>query len=313
METSLLLKYLSLKTTEKETKEVRDWLSNDPDGSHTELYEEVHTIFEGLTLYGEKPVSVRKPEKSHFTILKYASIAASLVLFIGISVLLTKRATVERLSLISETINVPAGKTMQMHLEDGTEIWLNSATCMKKPSVFSRHNRTIILEKGELLLDVAKDSKRPFYVKTPKASIKVLGTRFDVSVETDGTSASLLRGSIEVMSEEGATLKMHPFERATITDNGEIFLEKFEDYQSVENWTSGIIDLVGLPFNSLMKKFEKTFDVKIIVERENEPEIRLTRGKVRVIDGIEHALKSLSLDSDFEYAIDYSNNTIIIK
>lgn len=313
METSLLLKYLSLKTSEKETKEVRDWLANDPDGTHAELYEEAHGIFEGLTLYGEKPVNVQKSEKSHFTFLRYASLAASLALFIGLSVYFTRRATVERFSLISETINVPAGQTMQMSLEDGTEIWLNAATCMKKPSVFSRHNRTIILEKGELLLDVAKDQDRPFYVKTPKATIKVLGTRFDVSVERDVISASLLRGRIEVISDDGATLTLHPFERATISDKGEITLEKFEDYQTIENWTSGIIDLVGVPFNNLMNKFEKAFDVKIIVERENEPEIRLMRGKVRVIDGIEHALKSLSLGSDFEYTIDYSNNTILIK
>lgn len=92
-----------------------------------------------------------------------------------------------------------------------------------------------------------------------------------------------------------------------------MYVEYIESPDAVECWTNGLIDIAGIPFDQLMRKFELAYDVHIVIERENLPEIRYTRGKVRVSDGIGHALSMLALVSDFTYEFDRQNGTIVIR
>ena len=43
------------------------------------------------------------------------------------------------------------------------------------------------------------------------------------------------------------------------------------------------------------------------------PTISYTRGKIRISDGIDHALEVLQVAADFVYERDFDKNTIIIK
>lgn len=86
---------------------------------------------------------------------------------------------------------------MELTLEDGSRLWLNSGTELEYPAVFSRKSRDVVLHSGEVMFDVANDGRRPFNVETYASTISVLGTKFNVSVdEASGEfSAALLRGS----------------------------------------------------------------------------------------------------------------------
>ena len=55
-------------------------------------------------------------------------------------------------------------------------------------------------------------------------------------------------------------------------------------------WTEGMISIKGLSFGELMHKFEKSFGVKIRIDRARMPEVDYNHGKIRISDGIEHAL-----------------------
>ena len=66
MNTFDLLKYFGCKSSPKEEAEIREWLANDPDGSHLKKYKDARYIFEGMTLYGdetkaERTEAVRRP------------------------------------------------------------------------------------------------------------------------------------------------------------------------------------------------------------------------------------------------------------
>lgn len=312
METELIWKYLNATANKREVEKVQKWLADDPDGSHAEQFFEIHALYDGITLFSETPVSAKTRRSSVMPFVKYAAAASLAALFIvGVGTFSLKRAE-RRMMANNETISVPAGKTMQLTLEDGSELWLNSGTQVERPLMFAKRHRTIKVNNGEILIDVAKDSKRPFHVKTPKADIKVLGTRFDVSVENEGFQTTLLRGSVSISPENGEEIILKPFEKAVLEQNGSFAISRISDAVSVENWTNGIIELVGVPFDELMRKFEKAFDTTIIIKLETLPEIKLARGRVRVIDGVEHALKVLKIGADFQYSIDYSTNTITI-
>lgn len=68
-----------------------------------------------------------------------------------------------------------------------------------------------------------------------------------------------------------------------------------------------------MSFNQITEKLEKYYDVKIIIERSEVPVIKYQSCKIRVSDGINHAMQLLQMASDFTYTYDEIENIIRIK
>ena len=93
------------------------------------------------------------------------------------------------LSSMSEwhTLRIPKGGEYKIVLDDGTEIWLNSASELKYPAHFVGNERRVQLT-GEAYFQVARNEAAPFIVETRDMDVKVLGTSFNVSVYEDEES-----------------------------------------------------------------------------------------------------------------------------
>lgn len=107
------------------------------------------------------------------------------------------------------------GKRSQLQLSDGTMLWVNSATRVIYPTQFSETEREIYVD-GEIYIEVAKENKRKFIVKTKDFSVQVLGTKFNVSsYENNAISKVLLvEGKVSVKKDkiETAPIIMSPHE-----------------------------------------------------------------------------------------------------
>ena len=132
--------------------------------------------------------------------------------------------------------------------------------------------------------------------------------------ETGDFSAALLRGSIKVSN------KISPDEVYILRPNqmvrmeyNHFIVEHIDDPEAVECWTNGLIDITDIPFDQLMRKFELAYDVNIVIERDSLPQIRYARGKVRISDGIDHALSMLALAADFTYDYDRHAGEIVVR
>ena len=82
-------------------------------------------------------------------------------------------------------------------LEDGSRILLNRDA---RISVLSR--RHVMLDRGELLLDVAKGDGE-FIVDAPYGRVVVLGTRFVLNSADDKTWAAVVRGKVRLQNAQG--------------------------------------------------------------------------------------------------------------
>jgi ferric-dicitrate binding protein FerR (iron transport regulator) len=94
---------------------------------------------------------------------------------------------------------VPLGKRSAITFNDGTRAWINSGSKIIYPVTFNKNKRELFAE-GEIYLDVAKDEKRPFVVKTGNMDVTVLGTTFNVKAygnEPD-IEVVLVCGKVEV-------------------------------------------------------------------------------------------------------------------
>ena len=318
MDTYLLIKYFKRQTSEQEDKEIQAWLAADTDGSRAKEYKKAHLLFAGMTVLWT-PAAMPVKKKSNYSLRKAlmtSAVAAVVAISIIVTSFLTKEHILYSLSQNVEKITVPSGYPMQLTLSDGTELWLNAGSVLEYPSVFSSRNRTVTLVSGEILFDVAKDAQRPFVVRTYASEISVLGTKFNVFVdeENQNFSATLIRGSIKVTNKENMQESFVLSPNEVVRKQGEhLYVERVEDVESVTCWTKGLIDVVNVPFDELMRRLERMYDVEIVIEKKDLPEVRYTWGKIRISGGIENALSILSQGADFTWKRDAATGNILIR
>lgn len=90
------------------------------------------------------------------------------------------------------------GERREIHLADGSQVWLNSGTALSVD--FSDARRDIRLYRGEALFAVAKDSERPFVVHAAEGEVRAIGTRFDVDLRDHQVEVRVSEGVVQVDS-----------------------------------------------------------------------------------------------------------------
>jgi len=88
-----------------------------------------------------------------------------------------------------------------LHLDDGSEVTLAAGSRLE--SHFSAERRDVTLLHGQAFFSVAKDAQRPFFVTTDSATIRVVGTRFDVRRDRDRVKVSVEEGIVDVIHRAG--------------------------------------------------------------------------------------------------------------
>ncbi|MDD7888147.1 FecR family protein [Flavivirga sp. 57AJ16] len=179
-------------------------------------------------------------------------------------------------TLTYNTLMVPYGKRFEVQLSDGTVVNLNAGTSLKFPIKFIEGKNREVFLNGEAYFNVAKDAEHPFIVNTHEVNVRVLGTQFNVSSYDEDVDVNtvLVEGSVSVYnsesaySEETATLLTPGFKAAWDKNKNQIAVAKADIEMSLA-WIEGRIIFKHLPFNKIIKKLERHYNVKII--NHNEP------------------------------------------
>lgn len=95
-----------------------------------------------------------------------------------------------------DTYQTAVGERRTVSLPEGTLVTLNTNTRLEV--MLSDTDRHIVMNSGEAFFDVAKDTKRPFTVKTPEGEVRVLGTKFNVRLNGNAASVALIEGRLKV-------------------------------------------------------------------------------------------------------------------
>jgi ferric-dicitrate binding protein FerR (iron transport regulator) len=318
MNEELLKKYITgdyLTDDERET--VVGWLEESPE--NMDEYKTLHKIYDAL-LWNEYEENTTLPEikaegrniKRQLIILsRYA--AVFVIAILGCYVFLTyfNAPQAVKTEVMNNTIFVPPGQRVEVILTDGTRVWLNAKTKFIYPEKFESDRRDVYLD-GEAYFDVEKDEKRPFFVRTDKYNVKVLGTEFNLIAYkgSDLFETSLLQGSVEVKShDEKSSCVLSP-NNIAYAEGGKLKTAPLVD-KNYLLWKEGIIYFDNETVLEIMKKLELYFDIKIDVQNKFIIAYRYS-GKFRTKDGVEQVLKVLQLKHNFKYIRDDSTNTITI-
>lgn len=92
------------------------------------------------------------------------------------------------------------GEIRQIPLNDGSRVTLDTGSRIDVE--YRAETRTVRLESGEALFEVAKDAKRPFVVQAGNVRVRALGTAFLVRRRSDDDiDVTVTKGTVEVWSE----------------------------------------------------------------------------------------------------------------
>lgn len=316
MKDDLLFKYFNNKATEEEMRQIGDWL--DADASNRKEFDTAHTLFNIMQLSSDRVTGALAEKKivempKWRKAVKYAA-AIAIIAVAGVTgMFVEKEVTYRNMSAQVNVIEVPAGQRMAMTLQDGTEIHLNGGSRMEYPLVFDRKQRRIKLS-GEAFFDVSHDDRHPFVVETFASEVEVLGTKFNVHADEEKGhfSTTLLCGKVRVtMGDSGQQVVLNPDESAEIV--GDKLVVSAVSAHDAVCWKDGYISLKDVDFEELMCRIESMYDVNIVIDRKDHPEISFVGGKIRVAEGLDFALRILQSGSDFTYEIDRSTNTVYIR
>lgn len=313
MNRKLLYRFFRSETTPQEDDRIIDWLEKSPD--NRDLFEAERNIYNSLAIHSPGVIETsRRPAKKIYLrrVAGYAAgIAAAVLLAVG-GHYWGKTSLYNDMTAQTMSVSVPLGQRLNITLCDGTSVWLNAGTTMDYPTLMGRERRVRV--DGEALFDVEHDAERPFVVETFACDIEVLGTKFNVRADsrTGDFSTALLEGRLKVSDNSGTgkSIILSPNDIATLS-GGSLHVSGIRNAERYR-WPEGLISLVGISFEDLIAEFEKSYAVNIVIETTETPQINF-KGKIRVSDGIDHALRILQRTADFSYVKDENSNTIYIR
>ncbi len=161
------------------------------------------------------------------------------------------------------TIATPRGGQFSLILPDGSKVWLNAASSLKFPVVFSGNNRIVELS-GEGYFEVVKNSRQPFQVKVNEAVIEVLGTSFNVNsyAEEDNMSTTLIEGSVKVISNGGTSL-LKPGQQANMDKNAVVSVKTNVNTAAVVAWKEGYFIFDEVDIKMVMRQIARWYNMEV--------------------------------------------------
>lgn len=137
-----------------------------------------------------EPVRLLKNAEKRRVPLRWAAAAAIVAVAIGALI-------AWRLAAVGPSYHTGVGEQKTVRLADGSLLQLNTKSQARVK--FSETAREIELE-GEALFSVAQDARRPFLVRTHDATVRAIGTRFNVYEQEHVTKVAVLEGRVGVKS-----------------------------------------------------------------------------------------------------------------
>jgi transmembrane sensor len=162
------------------------------------------------------------------------------------------------------TLITPRGGQYQIVLPDGSKAWLNSASSLYYPTVFSTKSREVTLT-GEGYFEIKK-GKVPFIVKTPNQVINVLGTSFNVMAYQDENTikTTLVEGAIKVGTGNKSII-LKPGQQSMVNKNNALEIAE-ADFEEVLAWKQGKFRFDNAHITTIMKQLSRWYDVEVIYD-----------------------------------------------
>ncbi|WP_308924542.1 FecR domain-containing protein [Janthinobacterium sp. J1-1] len=198
-------------------------------------------------------------------------------------------AASDRPAYLLADLRSPTGQWRTHTLADGSHLTLGSDTAVNLR--FTNGERHLQLVRGEILVDVAKDARRPFIVDSRHAALRALGTRFTVRQQDDATILSMIESKVAVQLPQHATTVVAAGQRARITPNGVGPLQTFDAASLQDAWRAHQLVVDDRPLPEVLDELARHRPGQLRYDRAQLAHIRVAA--VLPLDDTDQALQLL--------------------
>lgn len=173
--------------------------------------------------------------------------------------------------ILYSTVATQHGGKQQVHLPDGSVVWLNAISSITYPTSFITSKERKVTISGEAYFEVAKNQK-PFKVSIQSPSgadmgeVEVLGTHFNIMAYDDeaAVKTTLLEGSVK-MSKADKTIKLAPGQQAMAADNN---IQKISNanVEEATAWKDQTFYFSNTELKNVMRQLSRWYNVNIKYE-----------------------------------------------
>ncbi len=200
---------------------------------------------------------------------RFRVVAAILIPFLvltGTLTFLANRLGVFQPNEIAEIV-APYGEQLNVVLQDGTQVQLNSGSRLQYPKMFGFFNRRVKLI-GEGYFAVAEDKGRSFEVDLKDIKVKVTGTHFNIKAYPDDKI-------IRVVLEEGSVViadksdNIYPIKVGECVEYDRLTsvckITEVLDMTLHTAWRTKSLNFYRTPLKEIIKTLERQYEVKFDV------------------------------------------------
>lgn len=207
------------------------------------------------------------------------------------------------------SITTPRGSRYQVLLEDGTKVWLGTASTITYPLTFDKHTRTVQLS-GEAYFEVAHQQQKPFHVKiaSPKypLDITVIGTKFNVSAypEDPQVQTRVFEGSVKLSSGNHTTI-LTKGQKVIFKDG--MLLPKHKNTD--ENWIKeGILYFDQDDIRQVMRMLAREYNVQLVYH--GRPNRMYLSGEIRRETELKKVLHLIQIATNYQFLLEEGRVTV---
>lgn len=171
------------------------------------------------------------------------------------------------------------GEQRLVRLEDGTSLHLDSASAVEVR--FSSGHRRIALINGRALFDVAHDKSRPFDVDAGTATVRALGTRFEIDRQRSQANILLIEGKVQVDAAQcridACRDQLLPGDMTTAREGG-LGVKERGNVEADTSWTTGRLQFAGRALVDAVKEVNRYCKTPIILDAPELADERVNGG-----------------------------------
>jgi len=270
---------------------------------------EYEIVLANLMRENQNQLPIHRPQSNNYVWWRWAAI---IIMVFSVSYFLNSKysePTQQQIPTVNYIVKTnPSGQRSQIHLPDGSMVYLNAESQLKYPENFGDSSRIIKLT-GEAFFEVKKNRQVPFIVQTGMIVTQVLGTKFNVDAwDQSSTTVSLLEGEVQIAYQDNAQINtiLQPGEKAIVSQE-EIKLSTY-NYKDIA-WKDGVIMFESASLHDIKNTLQQWFGVDIqIINSPAGP--WYYSGKFRNAS-LEVILERMSFTEKFSYKI--KNDLVTIK
>lgn len=228
---------------------------------------------------------------------------------------LSKRISAVGNQGLKNTLTTANGEQYKLRLPDGTMVWLNAGSSIKYPVNFNGVNSRDVDLIGEAYFEVAKDVKHPFFVKTNKQTVEVLGTHFNISSYSDEmeTKTTLIEGAVKISisnhistNEPLPNVILIPGQQSVLSNH--VIRVIKANTNEVMGWKNGYFYFEDEKIQPIMRKISRWYNVEIVYQGELPTDE--FGGRVNRFGNVSQVLNKLELTNKVHFKIDGRRITV---